>query len=490
MATVVKRIIREDVINLMLWMKWNNCVNWDNERLADKLLQVKNFLSDGEEPDDEDVANTLIQIVAAIEDGEEFEVVDELEPEVELENDENDENDENEDDGGGEVESEGDFEVEPESEDELEESEEEQVIEPKEEEIAEEKPEKKRRGRGKGKKKKEEPKPEPEKEKEPDLHYKTYASAVPKFEVIEELTVAQAEEYLRANVENRPYRSGIAKRYAEDILRGKWKLTLETIIFDENGVLTNGQHKLNALINAEEIRAKDPDYYKEAYGWEGEVTMPVTLAFGADPEGTDLQDRGQQRSAADVLFRREEFKDVKESVLKKLSRDLAVAARLCWLKLGGKDVSDAPHFPHSEMLDFIEKHPKLKEMVLFVHNADGGKDKRVVTHLRSRGYLAGLAYLFGISETVTWDEPDFSKWETAEDFVSKFAAGVFDDEGNPIFQLREWLTREMGKPQKPSRDMKIDMIIKVWKAYIAGDSLEPKQMRFKKKEDLSIGTLA
>lgn len=510
MATVVK-IPRKNAVELLLWLKWGTCITWSNARMAEKLAQVKDVLPEDSDPDDESVASTLIDVVAAIEDGVDFEVVGETQQksekdEVEVEVEDPDEDDEWEDDEDEPLDLEDDDDLDLEDENDPEEDEPAEV-EPKEEvndgpteqtepevepeKVAEkeEKP-KKGRGRPKGSKgKKEKKKKEPEVEPEPDMHYETYATEEPRFEVHEELTITQAKELLRANVANRPYRKPLAKRYAEDIIRKKWKLTLEPVIFDTTGKMSSGQHRLEGLILAEKQREKNPEHYEETYGWDAEITMPCVLAFGADPEGNDLQDRGQQRSGADVLFRREEFKDVKPAELKKLSTDLYSAARLCWMRLGNQKVSDAPHFPHSEMLDFIEQHPKLKDMVAFVYVEDRAKDKKICTYLK-RGTMAGLAYLFGISETnKEATDLDFSNLEKAEDFVSKFAAGTFDNNNDPIYQLRDWLTKELAKPDPVSRDTKILMIIKVWNAYVKGEDLEPKQMKIKKKDDLSIGNL-
>lgn len=530
MATAIK-IKREDALALMAWLGWGTAKKWGNKRLGDKLAAVKDTIdAKGEDPEDDNVHATAIDVVAAIEDGLDFVIVDEdpedngdpkdaepeeaqPEPEAEdlIEEDDDDddwdepENDEPEVEYNDDEHDEDGNEVEPEEEEVTEEESVQEEEEPKEPVITKDGVPKKKRGRKKKEK-------EPEVPKKPDMHYKTYATAVPKFvvhddEVFNEvgdslntdqyqvkpnLTVAEAEQLLRANNTNRPYRKGISQRYAEDIIRKEWKRTLEPLTFDTTGEGVSLQHRLGGLLLAEKKRAKNPEYFTEAYGWNDEVTMPVTLAFGADPDGNDLQDRGQQRSAKDVLFRRSEFPDIKESDLKRLTADLAVAARLCWLKLGSKKVSDAPHFPHSELISFIEKHPKLKEMVSYVYAEDGKKDKKIVTYLKSRGYLAGLVYLFGISDTPTVGDEndwDFSKWDTAQDFISRFAAGVFEDENDPILQLREWLTKEMSKDKKPTRDMKVNMIIKVWNAYVAGESLEPKQMRFKKKEKFPIGNL-
>lgn len=498
------RISRSRVLEVMDWAGYGTAENWDNDKLADKILNIR-LVTEDKEAETDSVAETLLLVDATQEDGQEFEVVDD---DKESKSEEPEKETEKEDESVEVKESETETKEQPKDtskEDKKKAKEEEKAKKEKEkadkkaEKEAEktrkkEEKEKKAEDKAAAKKLKEE---EEAKAKEPDFHYKTYATDEVRFEVIPALTVAQAKEYLRANVENRPYKPAIAKRYAEDIIRKEWKQTLQPLIFDTVGMGVNLQHRLHGLLIAEELRLKNPDYYKETYGWDDEVTMPVVVAFGADPSGNDYHDRGQIRSGADVLFRRSEFGDLKESDRKKLTRDLAVAARLCWLKLGKMKVSDAPHFPHSEMLSFIDSHPKLRDMVEFVYEEDRGegKEKRIVKYLKSRGYLAALVYLFGISDTDKENYPEnpedlnYNKWEAAQEFVTKFAAGTFEDENHPIHRLRGWLIEEMAKPKKPSRDIKVDMIIKIWKVYAAGEDIEAKQMKLKKKEDLSIGSL-
>lgn len=67
----------------------------------------------------------------------------------------------------------------------------------------------------------------------------------------ERITPAMAQEYLKFNTEN--YRSVNNLRvmtYANDMKAGKWQLNGEGIKFDSNGVLLDGQHRLQAIVKA------------------------------------------------------------------------------------------------------------------------------------------------------------------------------------------------------------------------------------------------
>lgn len=67
---------------------------------------------------------------------------------------------------------------------------------------------------------------------------------------VEHITPEMAVEYLKKNTQN--YRGQAMSRakvrqYAEEIKAGRWELNGEGIMFDENGLLKNGQHRLAAI---------------------------------------------------------------------------------------------------------------------------------------------------------------------------------------------------------------------------------------------------
>lgn len=68
---------------------------------------------------------------------------------------------------------------------------------------------------------------------------------------VEKITPRLAEEYLMSNRENyRKISRATVRRYAEDMKAGRWELNGEAIVFDKNGLLKNGQHRLAAIIMA------------------------------------------------------------------------------------------------------------------------------------------------------------------------------------------------------------------------------------------------
>ena len=150
--------------------------------------------------------------------------------------------------------------------------------------------------------------------------------------------------------------------------------------------------------------------------------------------------------------------------------------RLVWLRAGGKTVSDAPQFPHSEALDFATQHPKIKDATQFIVDEDGGmgEEGRRISRFISLGYATGLFYLMATSGTDIEEykkDPNpelinYDNWDKAEEFWVEFASGM----GNStiITNLRDKL-KELIATSGFARDLIVCMVIKAFNAYMDGD---------------------
>ena len=103
---------------------------------------------------------------------------------------------------------------------------------------------------------------------------------------VETITPEIAAEYLKHNVtdgerRNRRMKPMAVYRYADDMKNGRWQLTPQGIAFFENGVLSDGQHRLEAIIVA---------------------GVPVQMNVTYDvPNESTIFDRGVARSTGDVF---------------------------------------------------------------------------------------------------------------------------------------------------------------------------------------------
>lgn len=293
---------------------------------------------------------------------------------------------------------------------------------------------------------------------------------------------------LKNNSKNRPFRMSLADRWSNEFLRNKWEPNGEPLIIDSAGQVQSGQHRGIGAVLAEQTRKENPDPWKR-YGTRGPIMWPTIIVEGISTkkEVADTIDGGQKRSLGDVLFRNHEFKGSKKEQ-QKLANVLSGATRLCWIRVGGKTVSDAPHFPHTEALDFIKHNPKLRDAVEYVVNEDGGSgaEGRRITSLVSLGYAAGLMYLMGTAKTklakVEEEGPSAistSLWSKAEKFWAEFASGANLAKDSPVLVLRNLLVK-IDAGSGSGRDETLAIIVKAWNAWVDGVAVESKDIKVKK----------
>lgn len=100
---------------------------------------------------------------------------------------------------------------------------------------------------------------------------------------VETITPAIAQEYLKKNCDNnRRLQETRVKSYAETMKRGAWQTNGEAIVFNENGILVNGQHRLAAIVKSG-------------------VAVDMVIIRGVKKDVT-LFDRGQMRNTAQSLL--------------------------------------------------------------------------------------------------------------------------------------------------------------------------------------------
>lgn len=68
--------------------------------------------------------------------------------------------------------------------------------------------------------------------------------------IVETITPQKAQEYLGKSGGNRNISKPVVDSYASTMVKGKWLLNGEPIVFDVDGILLNGHHRLLAIIEA------------------------------------------------------------------------------------------------------------------------------------------------------------------------------------------------------------------------------------------------
>ncbi len=270
---------------------------------------------------------------------------------------------------------------------------------------------------------------------------------------------------------NRPFRRPLADRYANEHIRGKWSLNLETIVLSDTGEVLQGQHRLVGLILAEQTRQIEPDRWGKT-----PLTYEVLVGYGVSnrPENANTYDLGAKRSLGDVLYRHQKFeKELTHKKQRGIANILSGAIRLVWLRAGGKQLSFAPHFPHSEALEFYGEHPDILRAVMESVKLDEGDEgnEKCISSLLSPSYAAALMYL--MSNATSWDK--------AIEFWMAFASGEGLKKNDPILSLRQLLVR-LDTASSSKRDEAIGATVKAWLLWTKGKSGTTKEIRIARRK--------
>lgn len=231
------------------------------------------------------------------------------------------------------------------------------------------------------------------------------------------------------NVANRPLSMPNVLTLRQTILTKQWELNGEPLIIGRTGLVLNAQHRLIALVLAEEERLADPHW--KAY-WKTPCTIDVVITTGIEETDkvVNTLDTARPRSLTDVLFRSPFFAGMRSSHKKTICRVADYAIRFAWHRTGAGVDAYAPRRTHTESLQFVDKHPRLLEAVRHVYEEDdGNKIGRYVP----AGTAAGLLYLMAASESDpkayakkrTESGLDFRHWDKACEFFTVLASGDY-----------------------------------------------------------------
>lgn len=118
------------------------------------------------------------------------------------------------------------------------------------------------------------------------------------------VTPEVAKWCLGRNINNRSIKEEGVKMLVRALKSGGFVDTAETIKFDSNGELIDGQHRLAAIIRAD-------------------VSAPITLAMGLPPKAKRLIDTGSKRTPRDIMVLGDIYPDMRNHL-----KSLAAAVKL------------------------------------------------------------------------------------------------------------------------------------------------------------------
>jgi hypothetical protein len=261
---------------------------------------------------------------------------------------------------------------------------------------------------------------------------------------VQTIPPARAAQWLEANTTNRPLSRPVVRGFAEAMRRGDWLVTHQGVAFDVNGVLVDGQHRLAAVIEADQP-----------------VEMTV---FTEVPEGIfDVLDTGKRRNAADVLA----IEGEKNSIM------LAAMVRTVWLYHNRPDLNwsgGAAAVTNHQIVQTLEQHPKLRDFL--------GTGEQIASAIGMIKSAAGAAsYLVEQATKRT----DLTGW------YDGIIEGAGLTKGDPRLQFRRAMfnmaRRQTGQPLR-RRDTRehVALYLKAFNAWHTGEPLP--QLRFTSRETM------
>lgn len=252
---------------------------------------------------------------------------------------------------------------------------------------------------------------------------------------IETITPAKAKRILeKQNAGNRKLRRQVVNRYVYDITHGNWKEDGSPIRFNGDGTLIDGQHRLNAVIEANR-------------------SIKSVVIKGIPSNAKSVIDTGAKRSFSDVLH----YMGHKDK------NQLAAIIRWCCVyDAGDMQLKRTPSIP--ELLDWMESNPDIIQSAEFI--------RRAVPFFGLRTPLAAIH--FYANKTLP-GQPEI--------FFQQIRDGEYLEKGMPVYSLRRWLENQMIGPHRPYPLFTQAVVIKAWNAYAEGRTIQSVNYYPGKKEE-------
>jgi hypothetical protein len=238
-----------------------------------------------------------------------------------------------------------------------------------------------------------------------------------------------------ANGHNRKMSPGFVRRFAADIIAGLWKDNGDSIRFDWNGQLLDGQHRLAAIV-------------------ESGVTLLATVTLGLDPAVYDTIDQGRHRDRGQVFEQAYRGTGLCNNPVV----TAAVAAMVSIYEDGGRSFyggrNQTPVSTPSLMKLMAERPALIASAAFGESKGRSAKTRLIEAYPR---VLGSCHYLFGVVDAPLRDF-----------FFQALESGAGLDETDPVLAVRRKLARLTKESAKWTRTHAIQgqmqCLVKAWNA--------------------------
>lgn len=252
------------------------------------------------------------------------------------------------------------------------------------------------------------------------------------------VTPELAEEILAIrNPYNRPIRDGAAEKISREMLSGEYRSDNgEALIFDQNGDLLDGQHRLWAVILSK-------------------MTFKFWATFNVKTEVLPTIGGHVTRSAADVMA----------MMGKDYAKDTALVLKLIHKHKSGLIYTSGgrAEASNSQVAALDAEHPGVSNSIKYIR---GLKPPRFIPAV----FLMFLHYI----------APESLK-ERTRDFINRLCTGENLAQGSSILKLRNMLVANHGSVRKLTKIHVTAVTIKTWNAYKNGHAVG--NVRFSAKQE-------
>jgi hypothetical protein len=191
----------------------------------------------------------------------------------------------------------------------------------------------------------------------------------------------------RCNTRNRPVKKSLVAKYARLMTEGLWGITPDAISFDQDGVILNGQHRLQALVQSgtEQVFTISTGWPKETYGMIDtgcQRTSRDVLQLNGYQNAASLASAVNLIIAAETTRKFYSFAsrtaEEIEIFMKEYGEEMINTLTCYGKKLQNKNVTDIRLFPEAAliaMMCVLEKHGhKRQDIIDFFHNVLCGEN--------------------------------------------------------------------------------------------------------------------
>jgi len=261
---------------------------------------------------------------------------------------------------------------------------------------------------------------------------------------IETITPKKAQQYLEANTHNRHVRNNTVQFYAKQMAEGDWELTGEPIIFSDEGVLLNGQHRLHACI-------------------ESNSSFKTFVVRGSSDDSFAKIDQNVPRQAGDIVGRAGYAQAIRKAAA---SRIILAFEELDDSTADNHRPALAIKRPHAEVLGFVEKNNDILSEGCSLAIKDDGP-----SICKPPALFVGLYVLFATKNR-----------KRAKEFFHQLVSGEILERDDATARLRAALISSLSNTHvKRKKTWILAVTIKAWNLFLQDKQI--RQLKFGENEN-------